>query len=103
MTARPGDKTPAEVWVFEGGRSRPRADELATEEPLEIRLGTSGPPGGKEALRVLQARRERAVEAVEIEAVDTGGVNLDRHDGAAACRQTGTSAAAGYEHGGFLE
>jgi FdhD protein len=53
VSARPGDKTPAEVWVFEGDHSRPRADDLATEEPLEIRLGTAAPPGGGNALRVL--------------------------------------------------
>ena len=53
MSARPGDKTPVEVWAFEDGGSAPRADELATEEPLEIRLGTAGTPAGREALRVL--------------------------------------------------
>ena len=53
MSARPGDKTPAQLWVFEDGQSRARADDLATEEPLEIRLGTAGLADPKRALRVL--------------------------------------------------
>ncbi|HEX6737788.1 MAG TPA: formate dehydrogenase accessory sulfurtransferase FdhD, partial [Vicinamibacteria bacterium] len=42
MSARPRDQTPAEVWTFEGDEVRARADDLATEEPLEIRLGGAG-------------------------------------------------------------
>lgn len=32
------NKTKAQVWVVEQGRARSRLDQLATEEPLEIRL-----------------------------------------------------------------
>jgi FdhD protein len=34
----PGSKTQAQVWVVEHGKMRSRSDQLATEEPLEIRL-----------------------------------------------------------------
>jgi FdhD protein len=42
MGRRPGSKTAARVRVFEGGRARWRSDQLATEEPLEIRLQWNG-------------------------------------------------------------
>lgn len=38
MTVRPGSKTRAQVVVVERGKGQRRADQLATEEPLEIRL-----------------------------------------------------------------
>lgn len=34
----PGSKTKATVWVVENGKVRSHSDQLATEEPLEIRL-----------------------------------------------------------------
>lgn len=34
----PGSKTKAQVWVVENGKMRSRSDQLAAEEPLEIRL-----------------------------------------------------------------
>lgn len=34
----PRSKTKAQVWVVENGKVRSRSDQLATEEPLEIRL-----------------------------------------------------------------
>src|ERR671933_2168091 len=34
----PGSKTKVQVWVVENGKVRSRSDQLATEEPLEIRL-----------------------------------------------------------------
>jgi FdhD protein len=42
MGRRPGSKTAARVRVFEGERARWRSDQLATEEPLEIRLQANG-------------------------------------------------------------
>lgn len=42
MTARPGSKTRARVRVVRAGRVEERADQLATEEPLEIRLVAGG-------------------------------------------------------------
>ena len=38
MALRPDSTSEAQVWVVQGGESRPRTDQLATEEPLEIRL-----------------------------------------------------------------
>lgn len=40
MTRKDRRSTPAEVWVIEGDRATQMPDELATEEPLEIRLAT---------------------------------------------------------------
>jgi len=40
--ARPGRKVAAEVDVFDGERWRRVPDQLATEEPLEIRLDVAG-------------------------------------------------------------
>ena len=42
MDKPPGSKTKAQVWVVEKGQARSRTDQLATEEPLEIRL--TSPP-----------------------------------------------------------
>jgi FdhD protein len=42
MTVRPGSKTRAQVLVVERGRGVRRGDQLATEEPLEIRLIVGG-------------------------------------------------------------
>lgn len=38
MKVQVGSKTKARVWVVEQGQMRSRTDQLATEEPLEIRL-----------------------------------------------------------------
>lgn len=42
MIRRPGSKTRAQVRVISAGAVRERTDELATEEPLEIRLLAGG-------------------------------------------------------------
>ncbi|GAB4439615.1 MAG: formate dehydrogenase accessory sulfurtransferase FdhD [Chloroflexi bacterium OHK40] len=42
MANQTGGKRRAQVWTFEDGRLRPRRDDLAVEEPLEIRLKASG-------------------------------------------------------------
>ena len=42
MSTPPNGKSEAQVWVVEPGRSRTRLDQLATEEPLEIRLRAGG-------------------------------------------------------------
>ena len=38
MAIRPQSKSEARVWVVQDGAASPRTDQLATEEPLEIRL-----------------------------------------------------------------
>ncbi|MGI8576101.1 MAG: formate dehydrogenase accessory sulfurtransferase FdhD [Egibacteraceae bacterium] len=40
MTSRPGSKVRARVQTYRDGRPHPRSDQLATEEPLEIRIAT---------------------------------------------------------------
>jgi len=57
---RPESKTEARVWVVDSGGSRPRTDQVATEEPLEIRLRAAGIAEGAGALPVFQRRRECA-------------------------------------------
>lgn len=42
MNHRPGSKTATRVWALDGDRGRSRADHLATEEPMEIRLIAQG-------------------------------------------------------------
>ncbi len=42
MRARPGSKTRERVWKFEGENRSRRNDDLATEEPMEIRLDVGG-------------------------------------------------------------
>jgi FdhD protein len=42
MSVRPGSKTRTRVWTFERGAARQHADQLATEEPLEIRVIAGG-------------------------------------------------------------
>ncbi|MBP7962100.1 MAG: formate dehydrogenase accessory sulfurtransferase FdhD [Caldilineaceae bacterium] len=42
MTTRPGSKVKARVWSVDGASKRLRTDEIATEEPLEIRLLAGG-------------------------------------------------------------
>jgi FdhD protein len=42
MTHRPGSKTTTRVWTLDGDRARMRPDQLATEEPMEIRLLARG-------------------------------------------------------------
>ena len=61
MSDRPESKTEARVWVVESGGSRLRTDQLATEEPLEIRLRAAGIAQGAGPLPVFRRRSERAV------------------------------------------
>lgn len=39
---RPGSKRRTEVWAVDGARAHRRADEVVTEEPMEIRLAAGG-------------------------------------------------------------
>jgi len=38
MQHRPGSKQRVEVWTVDGGQARRRADQVVTEEPMELRL-----------------------------------------------------------------
>jgi len=48
------------MWVVESGESRPRTDQLATEEPLEIRLRAAGIAQGEGPLPVFRRRSQGA-------------------------------------------
>src|SRR5262245_16481784 len=58
VSDRPDSKTETPVWVVESGGSRPRTDQVATEEPLEIRLGAAGIAEGADPLSVSGRRSE---------------------------------------------
>jgi FdhD protein len=63
VSVRPDGTSEARVWVVEPGTSRPRTDQLATEEPLEIRLRAGGigeGAGGEGAIPVFRRRSQRA-------------------------------------------
>ncbi|PYQ17073.1 MAG: formate dehydrogenase accessory sulfurtransferase FdhD [Acidobacteria bacterium] len=62
MGIPPDSKSEACVWVVEPGQSRARTDQLATEEPLEIRLraGSAAEAGG--ALPVFRRRSQASAE-----------------------------------------
>lgn len=62
MSDRPESKTEARVWVVESGAARLQTDQLATEEPLEIRLCAAGIAEGADRLPVYQ--RERRTVAI---------------------------------------
>ena len=47
MAIRPQSKSEARVWVVQDGESAARTDQLATEEPLEIRLRVGRAADGK--------------------------------------------------------
>jgi FdhD protein len=59
---RPDSKSQSPVWVVEAGQVHPRTDQLATEEPMEIRLraASAAPDGG--ALPVFRRRNQAAGE-----------------------------------------
>jgi len=42
MERRPGSKRHTEVWAVDGARAQRRADQVVTEEPMEIRLAAGG-------------------------------------------------------------
>jgi FdhD protein len=60
MAVRPESTSETRVWVVEPGRSRARRDQLATEEPLEIRLRAGGIGEGAGSLPVFRRRSQRA-------------------------------------------
>jgi FdhD protein len=59
VSATPNGKSEAQVWVVEPGGSRARLDQLATEEPLEIRLRAGGGSAGN-AIPVFSRRGQSA-------------------------------------------
>jgi len=62
VSDRPQSKTEARVWVVESGSGGPRArtDQVATEEPMEIRLRAAGIAESAGPLPVFRRRSEGA-------------------------------------------
>jgi FdhD protein len=60
VSIRPDSKSEARVWVVQAGESRPRTDQLATEEPLEIRLRATGLAHREGPLPVFRRRSQGA-------------------------------------------
>ena len=77
MSVRPGSKSEARIWVVEPGQSRPRTDEVATEEPLEIRLRAAGIAEGAGPLPVFRRRSQGAGQRTVAITMRTPGNDFD--------------------------
>ena len=77
MSDRPGSKSEARVWVVEPGQSRPRTDEVATEEPLEIRLRAAGFTEGGGPLPVFRRRSQGAGQRTVAITMRTPGADFE--------------------------
>jgi FdhD protein len=62
VRVRPQAKTEAWVWAVASGHSARRLDQVATEEPLEIRLRAAGLAAGRSELPVFHRRGQRGEE-----------------------------------------
>ena len=60
MGIRPDSKSDAQVWVVGSDGTRPHRDQLATEEPLEIRLRAAGIAQDEGPLPVFRRRSQGA-------------------------------------------
>lgn len=58
----PRSRTPVEVWMVDQGAVQPMPDDLATEEPLEIRLAFRTPEGGDKVEAVAVTMRTPGAE-----------------------------------------
>jgi FdhD protein len=77
VSIRPSDKSAAEVWVVEAGCLRPRADNVATEEPLEIRLRAGLRQEHGEALPVVSRRGQSAGQRTVAITMRTPGADFE--------------------------
>jgi len=77
VSVRPGSKSEARIWVVEPGQSRPRTDEVATEEPLEIRLRAAGIAEGAGPLPVFRRRSQGAGQRTVAITMRTPGNDFD--------------------------
>lgn len=59
----PRSRTPAEIWMVDQGVVQPMPDDLATEEPLEIRLAFRASDGGEQIEPVAVTMRTPGSEA----------------------------------------
>jgi FdhD protein len=74
---RPASKTKARVWVVESGVARLRTDEVATEEPLEIRLRAAGVAEGAGSLPVFRRRGQGAGQRTVAITMRTPGADFE--------------------------
>jgi FdhD protein len=74
---RPASKTEARVWVVESGVARLRTDEVATEEPLEIRLRAAGVVDGAGPLPVFRRRGQGAGQRTVAITMRTPGADFE--------------------------
>jgi len=77
VSDRPGSKSEARVWVVESGQSRPRTDEVATEEPLEIRLRAAGIAQREGPLPVFRRRSQGAGQRTVAITMRTPGADFE--------------------------
>ncbi|PYP99296.1 MAG: formate dehydrogenase accessory sulfurtransferase FdhD [Acidobacteria bacterium] len=77
MSDRPDSKSEARVWVVEPGQSRPRTDQVATEEPLEIRLRAAGIAADAGPLAVFRRRSQGAGQRTVAITMRTPGADVE--------------------------
>ena len=77
MSDRPDSKSEARVWVVEPGQSRPRTDQVATEEPLEIRLRAAGIAADAGPLAVFRRRSQGAGQRTVAITMRTPGADFE--------------------------
>jgi FdhD protein len=77
VSDRPDSKSEACVWVVESGQSRLRTDQLATEEPLEIRLRAAGIAEDAGPLPVFRRRSQRAGQRTVAITMRTPGADFE--------------------------
>jgi len=76
VSIRPDSKSEARVWAVGPDGSRARTDQIATEEPLEIRLRAGGIAGG-EPLPVFRRRGQGAGQRTVAITMRTPGNDLE--------------------------
>src|SRR5439155_44053 len=77
VSDRPDSKSEARVWVVEPGQSRPRTDQVATEEPLEIRLRAAGIAADAGPLAVFRRRSQGAGQRTVAITMRTPGADVE--------------------------
>ena len=77
MGLRPGSKSDAEVWVVAAGSPELQRDEVATEEPLEIRLTAGLQERGGGAVPVFSRRGQAASQRTVAITMRTPGADFE--------------------------
>jgi FdhD protein len=75
--AGPGSTTPAQVWIVEPTQTRTRGDDVATEEPLEIRLKAPGIREREGTIPVFRRRAQAAEERTVAITMRTPGADFE--------------------------